>query len=370
MTSVIVTFSVDLAPRVGYKRCQMPRRVAESRHRRLWPVRYAECRTSEEPAASRSSYRCIPRIYRSISGRSCSKSVAGTSRRRFRIPCRASRSRRLIGNSFCTPNLSPLPYSPPLVLRGETFFPVPCLLAARPELLGYYRLLYGISQKEFYKRGYSTFRSMEMENEVSDVNQGMLSQLCLSLCQTGSQLLVGVQPASFDAIHELQLLTIGPQLRGSQNNRIGSKATKEVFDLVGSLIGRRHIQSSTTQVIEVKNAAGRIVQIAFAPDPDITIIERIATTEAMPNTSIEIKGGTDVSNVHNRIGEAEKSHLKAKAEGFTRFWTIVRARIDLEAAKQQSPTTTEFFNLDDIQDKSHAAYRRFRAVLHQVVGIR
>jgi hypothetical protein len=123
-------------------------------------------------------------------------------------------------------------------------------------------------------------------------------------------------------------------------------------------------------VIEVKNAAGRIVQIAFAADPDITIIERLATTEAMPNTSIEIKGGSDVSNVHNRIGEAEKSHLKAKAEGFTRFWTIVRAKVDPALAKQQSPTTTEFFSLDDIQNTSHPGHKRFKALLHQAIGIR
>jgi hypothetical protein len=129
------------------------------------------------------------------------------------------------------------------------------------------------------------------------------------------------------------------------------------------------LQSSTPQVIEVKNAAGRIVQIAFAADPDITIIERLAT-EAMPNTSIEIKGGTDVSNVHNRIGEAEKSHLKAKAEGFTRFWTIVRAKIDPTMAKRQSPTTTEFFSLDEIQNKAHSGHKRFKALLHQAIGIR
>jgi hypothetical protein len=123
------------------------------------------------------------------------------------------------------------------------------------------------------------------------------------------------------------------------------------------------VQSSTAQVIEVKNAAGRIVQIAFAADPDITIIERLAT-EAMPNTSIEIKGGTDVSNVHNRIGEAEKSHLKAKAEGFTRFWTIVRAKIDAAMARKQSPTTTEFFNLDEIQSRSNPWRRAWCAVFH------
>jgi hypothetical protein len=123
-------------------------------------------------------------------------------------------------------------------------------------------------------------------------------------------------------------------------------------------------------VIEVRNAAGRIVQIAFASDPDITIIERLATSEAMPNTSIEIKGGKDVSNVHNRIGEAEKSHLKARAEGFTRFWTIVRAKIDPALARQQSPTTTEFFNLDDIQKTSNPSHKRFKALLHQAIGIR
>jgi len=82
------------------------------------------------------------------------------------------------------------------------------------------------------------------------------------------------------------------------------------------------------------------------------------------------KGGTDISNVHNRIGEAEKSHLKAKAEGFTRFWTIVRARIDPALARRQSPTTTDFFNLDEIQSRSHASYKRFKALLHQALGIR
>ncbi len=35
-------------------------------------------------------------------------------------------------------------------LRGELVFPVPCLLKANPYLLGYYRLLLGFSQKEFY----------------------------------------------------------------------------------------------------------------------------------------------------------------------------------------------------------------------------
>src|SRR5262245_5637554 len=40
-------------------------------------------------------------------------------------------------------------------IRGEAFFPVPVLLRAKPLLLGYYRLLYGRSQKEFYKAPFS-----------------------------------------------------------------------------------------------------------------------------------------------------------------------------------------------------------------------
>jgi len=35
-------------------------------------------------------------------------------------------------------------------LRGELVFPVPLLLKENPRLLGYYRLLLGFSQKEFY----------------------------------------------------------------------------------------------------------------------------------------------------------------------------------------------------------------------------
>jgi hypothetical protein len=38
-------------------------------------------------------------------------------------------------------------------MRGELLFAVPTVLTANPRLLGYYRLLYGYSQKEFFKTG-------------------------------------------------------------------------------------------------------------------------------------------------------------------------------------------------------------------------
>ena len=49
-----------------------------------------------------------------------------------------------------------------LGLRGEFVFPVPALLHANPKLIGYYRLLLGYSQKEFFnKGGLGRFKSME-----------------------------------------------------------------------------------------------------------------------------------------------------------------------------------------------------------------
>jgi hypothetical protein len=92
-------------------------------------------------------------------------------------------------------------------LRGETFFPIPSLFSTRPELLGYYRLLFGIWQKEFYKSGFGPFKAMETENLLSQANQRRLPELCSSLCQTAAELLAGVQPPSLDVVHKLHLLT-------------------------------------------------------------------------------------------------------------------------------------------------------------------
>jgi hypothetical protein len=90
---------------------------------------------------------------------------------------------------------------------------------------------------------------------------------------------------------------------------------------------------------------------------------------AIPSVSIEIKGGRDVSNVHNRIGEAEKSHQKARASGFTQFWTILKARIDETTARRESPTTTTFFNLDEVLTEGTGGHIQFRDLLHHTIGI-
>lgn len=253
-------------------------------------------------------------------------------------------------------------------LREETFYPVPCVLKAKPMLLGYYRLLYGISQKEFYSKGpFGRFKLMEDRDRLSPTTERLLPNLCQSLVETCWQLFSTVQPVSATTIHELQLLTLGPQFRGTENNTIGQGAIKILFDFIRDLISI-HVTASSEQVIIIKNAAARTVQIAFASDPDIAIMEALPSM-AVPSVSIEVKGGADVSNIHNRIGEAEKSHQKAKAAGFTQCWTILKARIDPEVARRESPTTTHWFNLDEIQDQGHPCHAQFRDLLYHSIGI-
>jgi hypothetical protein len=252
-------------------------------------------------------------------------------------------------------------------LRGEVFFPVPVVLRANPQLIGYYRLLYGVSQKEFYQKPFSAFKKMEEKRLLSPNANRKVESLCRSLIETGKQLLGAVQPVTLETLHNLQMLTIGPLFRGSQNVIIGQGATKEVFELIRMMVEGR-ISSSTATVITVANAAQRSVQIAFAPDPDITIIEMMPSGP-ISHTSIEIKGGGDVSNVHNRLGEAEKSHLNAKDSGFTKFWTILNAKVEPNVAKAESPTTQEFFNLGELRDPNHPSRRRFKELLDQTIGI-
>ena len=67
-------------------------------------------------------------------------------------------------------------------LRGEVLYAVPCVLRAKPMLLGYYRLLCGFSQKEFYSKGpFGRFRAMEEIGRLSRHADAALAALCHSL---------------------------------------------------------------------------------------------------------------------------------------------------------------------------------------------
>lgn len=254
-------------------------------------------------------------------------------------------------------------------IRGELVFPVPYILAAKPTLLGYYRLLLGFSQKEFYRGPFGRFKRMEVNGDLTQATETLIVPLCRSLVESSWILVNGLPELSIDTLKDLTLLTLGPQLRGSRNVDLGAQAIKMVFALIRELV-LDNIQNEGQTYLQVVNATGRTYRIEFAPDPDIAIRQQLTDGPYRNRIAIEIKGGTDFSNAHNRLGEAEKSHQKAKADGFTQFWTIINVTgIDDSVWKQESPTTNELFYLTEILDKHSNEHSKFQEYLVSELGI-
>ena len=260
-----------------------------------------------------------------------------------------------------------------LGIRGEFVFPVPSVLTANPRLVGYYRLLLGYSQKEFYNKGkLGRFISMEEKGKLSEKVAVELHDLCHAFALRASELLKEVIPEniSLDFLDDLTLLTLGPQLRGSNNTKIGKLANEAVFKLIESIVSHTLKKSAFTKM-ELKNASNRKVIIAFSADPDISVSEEVSAKSARNILAIEIKGGADQANIWNRLGESEKSHQSAKARGFVECWTIYNvAKLDLSKAHEKSPTTNRFYNLSELLTPTSEQFEDFRDRLVALVGIK
>jgi hypothetical protein len=80
--------------------------------------------------------------------------------------------------------------------------------------------------------------------------------------------------------------------------------------------------------------------------------------------------GTDASNIHNRIGEAEKSHQKAHQRGFTECWTVLNAvRLNTTKARSESPSTDRFYSLATLISGVGEEYEDFRRRIISLTAI-
>lgn len=258
-------------------------------------------------------------------------------------------------------------------LRGELVFPLPTVLRSNPYLLGYYRLLLGYSQKIFYtsQTGLSGFKRMESGGEIPSALDPRIPELCEVFAAPCAYLLESIdeEKLSVDLLKELSLLSVGPQFRGGANNRIGQEAIRQVFELICEFVDGLPSERSEIS-ISLRNAAGRAIEIVLAPDPDIVVQERMGDGRRRHILAIEVKGGSDFSNVHNRLGEAEKSHQKARATGFNECWTIVNVdRLDAELAHRESPTTTRFYNLLELATREGSSFNDFNHRIRALLGI-
>lgn len=258
-------------------------------------------------------------------------------------------------------------------MRGELLFAVPCILRTNPYLLGYYRLLLGYSQKGFYTAttGAGMFKSMEEKGTISSKQADSISELCIALNNNSKYMLdrmspYMINPSFFD---HLTLLTLGPQLRGGANVQKGTSAISQVFDVVYQIVKNRVVVFDKHRIM-LKNSSGRSVIIQFAADPDIVIREELAPDVYKNLVAIEVKGGQDYSNIHNRVGEAEKSHQKAKKDGYVECWTVVNVdRIDMSMARKESPTTNRFYRLSELLTDSSQDLRDFSLQILSAAGI-
>ena len=258
-------------------------------------------------------------------------------------------------------------------IRDEEVYVVPCILEARPGLIAFYRLLLGISQKQFYasRTGLSKFKVLEDAAVVPSELRPYLGDLCSAINESVSRLLLRFPRAQLRAdVAQLPVMTLGAQADGSWRTRIGSSATQAVFDSLRFIVRNAGADfTETKSSITVTNSSGRHVSLMLSADPDVVIREEFADVSVY-KAAIEIKGGTDRSNIHNRAGEAEKSHQKARRDGAGDCWTVISLDgINIDKLKHESPSTREWFDLDEISKRHGPCWARIVALTKAAMGI-
>ena len=255
-------------------------------------------------------------------------------------------------------------------LRDEYVFPVPAVIEQKPSLIGYYRLLLGAPQKSFYKgaTGMGMFKRMEEMGTMSKKQETYLPDFCRAMADPLAELVRQIPNFTDRDLRELPMLTFGSQLQGSNNTQIGKKAMREVFVAITEVL-EDWVTDKEIKRLTIKNAAGRSVFVTLSHDPDVSVQEQVET-QIHSKVAIEVKGGTDKANAHNRAGEAEKSHLKAKQKGFKDFWTIIsKTGLEMSKLKQESQTTTEWFDVTELLAREGKDWENFRQRFAAAVGI-
>lgn len=101
----------------------------------------------------------------------------------------------------------------------------------------------------------------------------------------------------------------------------------------------------------------------------MVIREQVNNTDVY-KAAIEIKGGTDYANLHNRVGEAEKSHQKARAVGAQDCWTVIAlTNADMTRLRQESPTTREWLDAGEVLAQNGPSWDRLVTLTISAMGI-
>ena len=212
------------------------------------------------------------------------------------------------------------------------------------------------------------FKSLEESGILTEKTRQLVPDFCQAMANPLAELVRQIPKITDRDLRELPLLTFGSQLQGSNNTLIGKTAMKDVFVAINEIVFK-YIVATTEKRLTLKNSSGRTVFIDLAHDPDVSVREQVSDRPHL-RVAIEVKGGTDVSNAHNRAGEAEKSHQKARRVGFPEFWTIISKRnLELSKLQSESPTTNHWFDVAEVLARRGGDWDDFRQRLAGVCGI-
>lgn len=264
-------------------------------------------------------------------------------------------------------------------LRGERVFPVPSIIRHTPQLIGYYRMLLGISKKDFSqanKLGYGPWANVEARNTIPIRLDPYVEDFCNALILPLVDLVEAtklLKPLDNQDLNDLALLTLGPTLQGGRNNMIGQQASKDVLDAFRGIV-RPWVTFETDALMQFQIPGGAAYELAVGSDPDVRLDELILVQGnaaiRRPIVAMEIKGGRDTSNAHNRAGEAEKSHIKAAERGYRHRWTImVMQGLDRDRIRAETPSSTELFAADEITRRSGSSWDHIKQKLSDIMRV-
>lgn len=209
---------------------------------------------------------------------------------------------------------------------------------------------------------------MEEKGTIRSATVELLPEFCTVMGEALADMVRQLAPAvTRRDLVELPVMTLGQQFQGANNNTIGNEAITGVFRSIREIV-EPHVISDDDSSITIRNTASQLVRIILAADPDVGI-EADRDGTMIHRLALEVKGGSDRSNQYNRIGEAEKSHIKAKARGYSDFWTIIRTKSLDDSARKQSPTTRLWFDAAQVLARSGPDWFDFAHELTHVIGI-
>lgn len=257
-------------------------------------------------------------------------------------------------------------------IRDEKVYALPCILRGNPKLLGYYRMLIGISAKRFYNKstGLSLFMSMEGEGKLTSKQDAALNEFCKTMNVALADLFNRLTKENIDRdLTELPIMTLGVYVDGVWRNVIGSNAAAAVKETIKDIL--------VGMGLDITSEDGRRTTFHFrdkgfilyeSSDPDLAI-EDCYKRKIL---CVEVKGGQDVANVHNRAGEAEKSHQKAVAAGWEDCWTVILwdslTQDQQEKIRGEAQTTKKWYDINNIVAQSGLSYERFKEDLTKLIN--